>query len=315
MGEFELIRRYFQPVARAAGHPAIVLGAGDDCAIQRIEPGYELVFSMDTLVEGVHFPPDYSPEHLGWRSLAVAASDIAAMGGDPVCFTLALTLPEAQNGWLEGFSRGLSQAAKSFGLMLAGGDTTRGPLALTLQVHGVVPEGQAIRRAGARPGDAVCVSGTLGDAGAALDYLALAEPDAAQLQVLLRYHRPEPRLELGRALRPFASAAIDISDGLLADLNHILEASGVGAIVDTDAIPVSDALRQLRPDALDLALRAGDDYELCVTVPRDLLEAMPEDVRRYLKVIGEVSDGKGVSLSGYGKYPERMCSGYDHFGN
>ncbi|HAC29366.1 MAG TPA: thiamine-phosphate kinase, partial [Marinobacter hydrocarbonoclasticus] len=246
MGEFELIRKYFQPLADGAGQDQLLLGPGDDCAIQRVSPGLDLVFSVDTLVEGVHFPSDYSPDYLGWRALAVAVSDLAAMGASPVCFTLALTLPDANPGWLKPFSEGLARASKAFGIALAGGDTTRGPLTISIQVHGTVERGRALYRSGAKPGDLICVSGTLGAAGAALDYLAAPAPSPAQLALLSRYHFPQPRLELGQQLAGRASSAIDVSDGLLADLGHILEASGTGARIDTGRIPMMAELVTLK---------------------------------------------------------------------
>lgn len=313
MGEFELIRRYFSPLAGQSRSASLVLGPGDDCAIERIASGHELVFSVDTLVEGVHFPFGYDPEHLGWRSLAVAASDLAAMGAQPVCFTLALTLPEASSEWLERFSRGLSRASRAFGLELAGGDTTRGPLTLSLQVHGEVPSGAALLRSGAEAGDFLCVSGALGAAGAALDYLDSVSPSEDELAVLERYHSPVPRLDLGMALRGLASAAIDISDGLLADLGHILEASGVGAELDCQAVPVSSAVTRLKApaEALRLALEAGDDYELCVAIPPGLWRSLPEAVRSQLTIVGKVVSGSGIA----GIESALMAGGYDHFGS
>lgn len=313
MGEFELIRRYFSPLAGQSRAASLVLGPGDDCAIERVAPGNELVFSVDTLVEGVHFPAGYNPEHLGWRSLAVAASDLAAMGAQPVCFTLALTLPEASSEWLERFSRGLSRASRAFGLELAGGDTTRGPLTLTLQVHGEVPAGGAILRSGAAEDDYLCVSGALGEAGAALDYLDTVSPSEDEQAVLERYHAPVPRLDLGMALRGAASAAIDISDGLLADLGHILKASGVGAQLDAQSVPVSSAVARLKgeEEALRLALEAGDDYELCVAVPRDAWSSLPDTVRAQLTIIGKVVPGSGIT----GIEAAPVAGGYDHFGS
>ncbi len=311
MGEFELIRRYFFPLAKSGKHPDIRLGPGDDCAIQRVGKGQDLVFSMDTLVEGVHFPKHYPPEKLGWRSLAVAASDLAAMGADPVCFTLAITLPEADPDWLRGFSSGLAAASREFGLNLAGGDTTRGPLSLTLQVHGTVPEDCAIRRSGAKVGDLICVSGTLGNAGAALEFLGSDSPTPDQAQLLEHYHAPQPRLALGRALRGKASAAVDISDGLVADLGHLLEESGVAGTINADQLPLSGALVALRADATDLALYAGDDYELCITLPEQALEKLPGAIREQLTVIGRVYAGQGLLFDGQG--PQGQSQGYDHF--
>lgn len=314
MGEFDLIRRFFLPLSPEPDRGPVVLGIGDDCAIQQIPAGHDLVFSTDTMVEGVHFPALYSPEYLGWRSLAAAASDLAAMGADPVCFTLALTLPEADESWLAAFARGLAAASRAFGLVLAGGDTTRGPLTLTLQVQGTVPSGNAIRRSGARAGDLICVSGTLGDAGAALEYLDKSAPTDDMLAVLDRYHHPEPRLDAGRALRGLASAAIDISDGLVADLNHLLSASGTGASVRVSDLPLSLPLRRLKSEqAADYALYSGDDYELCVTLPPGLWQSAPESLKAGFAVIGEIESTPGLRLSGGPEARGAISTGFDHF--
>ncbi|KAE8544268.1 thiamine-phosphate kinase [Marinobacter nauticus] len=312
MGEFELIRRYFQPLADGTGQDQLLLGPGDDCAIQRVSPGLDLVFSVDTLVEGVHFPSDYSPDYLGWRALAVAVSDLAAMGASPVCFTLALTLPDANQGWLKPFSEGLARASKAFGIALAGGDTTRGPLTISIQVHGTVESGRALYRSGAKPGDLICVSGTLGAAGAALDYLAAAAPSPDQLALLSRYHFPQPRLSLGQQLAGRASSAIDISDGLLADLGHILDASGAGARIDTGRIPMMAELVALKGEnARNLALGAGDDYELCITIPPETFGTLDASVACQLTVIGEITSEPGLQLSGP---VSGVIQGYEHFG-
>jgi thiamine-monophosphate kinase len=312
MGEFDLIRRFFLPLAQQRRDGTLVAGPGDDCAVQRLAPGTDLVFSIDTLVEGVHFPGHYPPEYLGWRALAVAVSDLAAMGADPLCYTLALTLPAATEDWLEGFASGLAKASDAFGIALAGGDTTRGPLTITLQVHGSVPAGAAITRSGARPGDLVCVSGTLGDAGEALNWLSCDEPGPQARAVLHSYHYPRPPLALGQALRGRASAGIDVSDGLLADLTHILEASGVGAQLGADKLPLSEALLALhnRDKAVELALTSGDDYQLCVTIGPDSFQSLPEAVRLQLTVIGTVEAGAGIRLTGA---PAGLDAGYDHF--
>lgn len=314
MGEFELIRRYFVPLAARQTCPSLLVGPGDDCAIQRIPAGMDLVFSIDTLVEGVHFPRGYHPESLGWRALAVAASDLAAMGARPECFTLALTLPEADENWLSGFARGLALASEAFGLALAGGDTTSGPLTVTLQVHGTVMAGAALRRSGARPGDLVAVSGPLGDAGAALAFLSEPNPSADARAVLEHYHRPQPRLALGMAAAPFASAGIDISDGLIADLGHILDASGVGAALDSSRLPLSPALVRLAGEAaLGHALRAGDDYELCFTFAPDRWALAPESVRRQFVVIGTIESVPGLYLDGVDCRSSGPEAGFDHF--
>jgi thiamine-monophosphate kinase len=236
------------------------------------------------------------------------------MGAAPVCFTLALTLPKADNAWLAGFAEGLSRASKAFGLTLAGGDTTRGPLTLSLQVHGTVPAGGSLRRNGALAGEWICVSGNLGDAGAALRYLDTGQVTADQAEVLAKYHRPMPQISLGQQLRGVASAAIDVSDGLLADLGHILEASGVGALVDADKLPISPALVRLvgESEAKKLALTAGDDYQLCVTMAQDRYLALPAEVRSQLTVIGTTSSEPGLRVAG--AELAGLPTGFDHFG-
>jgi len=314
MGEFDLIRRFFEPVAEATAHPDLLLGPGDDCALQTIPSGYQLAFSVDTLVESVHFPRHYNPKYLGWRSLAVAVSDLAAMGAKPVCFTLALTLPEASSEWLEQYAAGLADAAIEFGIALAGGDITRGPLTLTLQVQGLVAAGQAIRRDGGQVGDLICVSGHLGEAGAALNYLDCAAPSPHVRELLVRYHRPQPRLALGQWLTGRATAAIDISDGLLSDLGHLLE-SGLGATVMAEAVPISDALqREAGEQALNLALTSGDDYELCFLLPK----AMEQELQHWqgcrLSVIGRIEAEQGIRIRQAGVFISVGTGGYDHFG-
>lgn len=314
MGEFELIRRYFLPLGGWHESRSLILGPGDDCAIQRIPAGRDLVFSVDAFVEGVHFPRNYRPGYLAWRALAAAASDLAAMGADPECFTLALTLPVVDEQWLEDFSKGLRSASDAFGLELAGGDTTSGPLTLSLQVHGTLEQGSGVRRSGARPGDLIAVSGTLGNAGAALDYLAEPEPSADMLAVLEHYHRPWPRLDLAKAVRQYANAAIDISDGLLADLGHILAASCVGARIESSRVPLSPALSRLKGDkALEFALRSGDDYELCLCFSPENWERSPESFKSQLTVIGVVDAEPGLYLDGVDCSLEAPPTGYDHF--
>ncbi|SFR86144.1 thiamine-phosphate kinase [Marinobacter daqiaonensis] len=317
MGEFELIERLFRPLAEDTWREGVQLGPGDDCAIQRVPEGHDLVFSVDTLVEGIHFPTAYDPARLGWRALAVAVSDLAAMGADPVCYTLAMTLPEADESWARGLVSGLAEASRSFGVALAGGDITRGPLTLTLQVHGTVPRDQAIRRSGARPGDLVAVSGPLGGAAAALPWLDQVHPPASAAPSLICYHRPRPRCDLGHGLRGLASAAIDISDGLVADLGHILKASGVGARLELDRIPLAPAPEGTDTRAMRAhALYGGDDYELCVTLSPSALTGLSKDIAGTLTVIGTITavteyrllhpDGSEEAVRGAG--------GYDHFG-
>ena len=287
MGEFELIRRFFErPGPRASG---VVLGIGDDCALLAPAPGMELTVSTDMLVQGRHFLPSAAPDALGHKALAVNLSDLAAMGADPLGFTLALALPEADEAWLDGFARGLFVLADAHACPLVGGDTTRGPLNLCITVFGQVPAGQALRRSGAQAGDDLYVSGRLGDARLALEaYRGTARLGPAALaRAQARMDRPTPRLALGRALRGVASAAIDLSDGLFGDLGHILAASGVKAALQVDALldscAVSDDVRaQPRALALTCVLTGGDDYELAFT-------ASPE-ARAQVQHAAEMSD-------------------------
>ena len=318
MGEFELIRRYFAAAPCAQAAAGVVLGIGDDCALLQPAVGQQLAVSTDTLVAGVHFPQPCDPFLLGQRALAVSVSDLAAMGAEPLGFTLALTLPEADPAWLEGFARGLSQMAGQCAIALVGGDTTRGPLSLTLSVFGQLPAGQALTRAGARPGDLLCVGGSLGDAAAALP-LVLGQQAAAGAEadyLLQRYWAPQPQLALGQWLRGRASAALDVSDGLLADCGHIAKASAVALQVERDSLPLSAALRTLAGErALDCALSGGDDYRLAFTLPAQYLPALqaqwPEAV-----VIGRAVAGQGVQLlDGAGRRLDPPSAGYQHFGS
>jgi len=318
MGEFELIRRYFAAAPCAKAADGIALGIGDDCALLQPAPGMQLALSTDSLVAGVHFPHPCDPVLLGQRALAVSVSDLAAMGAEPLGFTLALTLPEAESAWLEGFARGLSQMAQACAIALVGGDTTRGPLSLTLTVFGQVPAGQALTRGGARSGDLLCVGGSLGDGAGALP-LVLGERRASGAEadyLLLRYWAPQPQLALGQWLRGRATAALDISDGLLADCGHIARASGVALQVERDRLPLASALRSLAGEgALDCALAGGDDYRLAFTLPAELLPELqapwPEAA-----VIGRVLAGQGVQLlDGAGRRLEPPRAGYQHFGS
>lgn len=320
LSEFELIERYFTGVGGTGRDGAVALGVGDDCALLEPPPGQQLALSVDTLVADVHFPATADPADIAQRALRVNLSDLAAMGAAPLAFTLALTLPAAQPAWLEAFSRGLREAADEFGIALVGGDTTRGPVAvITLQVMGLVPHGAALTRAGARPGDAVLVSGTLGDARAALEVLERS-PERLSLDQrhwLQRYHRPAPRLALGMALRGLASAAIDISDGLAADLGHILARSGVGGRIDTTRLPLSTAL-QAHSRAREFALQGGDDYELCFTAPTTALPAIHEAAAAagvIVTEIGTITTETGLLARGDGGdyLPIAGDGGYRHF--
>jgi thiamine-monophosphate kinase len=265
IGEFELIERYFtRPVRRAA------LGIGDDCALLAPAPGMQLAVSSDMLLEGRHFLSTVEPERLGHKALAVNLSDLAACGARPLAFSLALALPQAEAGFLEGFAAGLFALADRHGCELVGGDTTRGPLAICISVFGEVPAGTALLRSGARPGDDLYVSGTLGDARLALEVFRgrVALEGTAFERVRRAMEQPEPRLALGLALRGVASSAIDVSDGLLGDLRHILQRSGVGATVEVDAVPRSAVLATQSPELQRLCtLAGGDDYELLFSAP------------------------------------------------
>ena len=266
--EFDIIRRYFtrQPVKRKE----VLAGIGDDAAVLRVPVDRELLLCIDTLVAGVHFPAGTSAAAIGHKALAVNLSDLAAMGAEAAWATLALTLPEPDPVWLEGFAGAFFALAGRHGVQLVGGDTTRGPLTVTVQAHGFTPHGQALRRTGAQPGDRIYVTGTLGDAG-----LALHLRDAAPAELRTRLDYPEPRLDAGSLLRGLASAAIDISDGLLADIGHLLEDNSLGASLQVDELPRSGAfnatLHDLDADPAglyyELPLSGGDDYELCFTVP------------------------------------------------
>ena len=317
MGEFELIRNFFAAAPCAQGGEGVALGIGDDCALLDVPFGEQLAISTDTLVAGVHFADPCDPFLLGQRSLAVAASDLAAMGATPLAFTLALTLPAVEADWLQAFARGLNLMAQGCGLRLIGGDTTRGPLCLTLTVFGRIPRGQALTRSAARSGDLLCVGGELGNAAGALPLVlgqrsatpAIAEP------LLAHYWSPQPQLALGQALRGKASSALDISDGLLADCGHIALASKVRLLIENDRIPVSLALREFLgdADAQQAALSGGDDYVLAFTLaavelPTLLADGWP------IHVIGRVVEGQGVGLLDVdGRDITPTTRGYQHF--
>jgi len=315
VSELRLIAEHFARLG--ADRPDVRLGVGDDCALLQVAAGCELAVSIDTLVSGVHFLSDSDPEGLGHKALAVGLSDLAAMGAEPAWATLALTLPAADDGWISAFARGFAALASAHRVALVGGDLTQGPLSMTVQVHGLVPAGQGIRRSGARPGDLVCVSGTLGDAGLALTLLQEGAPVAADLRE--RLERPTPRVALGLALRGLATAMIDLSDGLAADLGHILAASGLGAEVELARLPLSPALaRQVAEcEAWGLPVASGDDYELCFTVPPARARALAVAARRAccpVAVIGRVRSLSGLVFTrpdGTPWQPQRL--GYDHF--
>ncbi|MDR7286610.1 thiamine-monophosphate kinase [Pseudomonas corrugata] len=317
MGEFELIRNFFAAAPCAQGGEGVALGIGDDCALLAVPSGEQLAISTDTLVAGVHFADPCDPFLLGQRSLAVAVSDLAAMGATPVAFTLALTLPTVTADWLQAYSRGLNLMAQRCGVALVGGDTTRGPLSLTMTVFGRVPTGQALTRSGAQPGDLLCVGGELGNAAGALPLvLGQRTADAAIADPLLaHYWSPQPQLALGQALRGKATSALDISDGLLADCGHLALASKVGVQVERSKLPVSAALVGLlgQTGAETAALSGGDDYVLAFTLPSVELSSLLAD-GWPIHVVGRVVTGQGVTLlDADGQDITPQTRGYQHF--
>jgi thiamine-monophosphate kinase len=314
--EFELIARHFTRPARNA-----VLGVGDDCALVDVSNGMDLAVSTDTMVSGTHFFPDADPETLGHKALAVNLSDMAAMGAMPYWAMLALTVPDVNHEWLAKFAKGFFDLAEEFGVSLIGGDTTRGPLTMTVTIMGEVPAGAALRRSGARVGNDIWVSGNLGDAALAVAHrrglLALSEGE--YMEAVMRLYEPAPRVKLGQALRGLATSAIDISDGLLGDLDHICVLSKVGATIEADRLPVSQigAKHIETPAGLTAIVAGGDDYELCFTAPvnaRDSIEDLTEVLGVPLTRIGEIRKGKGVSLvAADGKAITVDGGGFDHF--
>lgn len=320
MGEFALIDEIRRRcvVERAD----VVLGIGDDAALLQPRAGHELAVSTDTLVAGVHFPAQTTPFDLGWKSLAVNLSDLAAMGAEPAWATLALTLPAADAAWLAAFCDGFGALARRHGLALVGGDTTRGPLAIGVTVHGFVPAGAALRRDTAAAGDRVLVSGVLGEAAAGLaclDGRAQAAGAAEHDLLLARLYRPEPRVALGLALRGIASAAIDVSDGLCQDLGHIAARSGLAATLQADWLPLSDALAHCGDavQRLQWQLAGGDDYELCCAVPPQRVAAAQAAAAAcgvVLSEIGAFAPGTGVQVVDADGRAFRLArGGWEHF--
>ncbi|HFZ8993908.1 TPA: thiamine-phosphate kinase [Citrobacter freundii] len=319
-GEFSLIARYFDRVRRSRFD--VETGIGDDCALLNIPEKQTLAISTDTLVAGNHFLADIDPADLAWKALAVNLSDLAAMGADPAWLTLALTLPEVDEAWLKTFSDSLFELIDYYDMQLIGGDTTRGPLSMTLGIHGYVPAGRALKRSGAKPGDWIYITGTPGDSAAGLailqDRLQVADKTDADY-FLQRHLRPTPRILHGQALRDLASSAIDLSDGLISDLGHILKASGCGAHIDLDTMPWSAAMtRHAEPEqALRWALSGGEDYELCFTVPelnRGALDVAIGQLGVPFTCIGQISaDVEDIRFMRDGKPVTFDWKGYDHF--
>lgn len=322
MSEFDLIARYFKSSAQQRDD--VALGIGDDCALLSPPAGKLLAYSTDTLIAGVHFPQQTAASDIGYKSLAVNLSDLAAMGAEPAWASLAISLPSASESWLEQFMQGFNQLASQYHLALIGGDTTRGPLSITVGVTGFVDEVHSFKRSNARAGDAVFVSGTLADARLGLQLLQQENVDddcsQADRQFLLdRLNRPTPRLDVARLLRDYPVAAIDLSDGLLADLGHICDASQLGARIELNRIPLSTAAHNQLHNRIDwsLILNAGDDYELCFTCRPEHIASIQKRMDEHqiqITPIGEITAESGIVCELDGQpFSLDSLSGYDHF--
>ncbi len=318
--EFQLIQQFFQREQAEQPAAGVLLGIGDDCALLQIPDGKQLAVTVDTLVADVHFPVDADPELIAERALRTNLSDLAAMGVDPLWFTLALTLPEANEEWLRSFSRGLFKCAREYGIALVGGDTTSGPLTITIQAMGATQTHQTLRRDGANVGDFILVTNTLGDGAAALAFIQhkrnFSEEHADYL--LQRFYRPVPRLSESVLIREIASSALDISDGLVADLQHICDASDLGAVIDVENLPLSAAINSLddSAQAYQWALAGGDDYELCFTVPPENMADVAMLIAQgklQATVIGEMIPGNKVICEYEGEPFALTTTGYQHF--
>lgn len=319
MTEFDIIKNYFN--TQTEHRQDVRLGIGDDAAIVSVPDGKELIITTDTLISGTHFPNNTLPYDIGYKALAVNLSDLAAMGATPAWATLAITLPNNDEAWIQSFCDGFFTLANRHQVQLIGGDLTRGALSITVQALGFTAKGAAILRSGAKPNDLIYVSGTLGDAGLALAFLQekIELNNTYQSALLLKLHRPEPRIAIGEALQGLAHACIDISDGLAADLTHILEQSQVGAILHVDQLPFSDELKHTlsHDDAIKLALTAGDDYELCFTVPPNKKAELEKNLSQlpyHYTCIGEITEQAGLDLRYQdGKKYHGPQDGYQHF--
>jgi thiamine-monophosphate kinase len=315
MHEFEIIQNFFK---QGIKRPDVILGIGDDAALIESPINQELVITTDTLVSGVHFPHDTLAENIGYKALAVNLSDLAAMGAEPRWITLILSIPSADKKWLTAFTKGLFELANQFNVQLIGGDLTNGPLCITIQAIGVVPPGQALRRSGAKPGDFIYVTGSLGDAGLALSLINNLQNDENS-PASNKLNRPMPRVEAGLELRQLAHAAIDISDGFAADLSHILEQSKVGAQIQIDKIPLSEEIKEKLAfeDAINFALTAGDDYELCFTIPPTKEEALQlafQAINIPIIKVGIITSTLGLEfLNKDGTTYHVNTTGYQHF--
>ena len=318
-GEFNLIEKYF--VGRQIQRNDVLLAAGDDCALVQAPIGLAIAISTDTLVAGTHFLVEANPAWVAHKALASNISDLAAMGATPAWVSFALTMPEVDEAWLTPFCDSFFSLADHYGIQLIGGDTTKGPLSLTLTVQGFVAANKALRRDGAQVDDWIYVTGDLGDSKAGLDVIlghaSANSPCAEQLEK--RHYLSTPRILLGQALQGIASSAIDISDGLISDLAHILKRSDVGAVIEVDDLPISNQLVEFvgsRELALEYALTSGEEYELCFTISeqhRDSLESMLEKTNTKVTCVGKIVRQSELSLTLQGKPLEWQLSGYDHF--
>ncbi|MCL1074055.1 thiamine-phosphate kinase [Shewanella dokdonensis] len=318
MKEFQLIEHYF--TGQSQHRKDVKLGIGDDCALVKPAENKLLAISTDTLVENVHFLPQMPPQALGYKSLAVNLSDLAAMGAEPAWMTLALTMPTADDLWLQGFASGLFEAADYYMIALVGGDTTRGPKSITITVHGQVPEGKALTRSGAKPGDWIYVTGTLGDSALGLDILRGSRTVSSEHREFLinRHYHPSPRVLAGQSLRGLASSAIDLSDGLNSDICHVLKASGVGAVIDVEKLPLSPAMSDsvTLETALNYALCGGEDYELLFTVPeaqRGALDTALSHAGVRFTQIGQIQAVNKLKLQFKGEEFVPTQQGFEHF--
>lgn len=315
--EFEIIERFFRQSRYSTD---VAVGVGDDTAVIETPPGFQLVTTIDALVENTHFFPAAKPEDLGYKSLAISLSDIAAMGAIPRSALLALNLPRADETWLKAFAEGFFSLAQMHQVDLIGGNIARGPLSITVVVNGIVPKGEAVLRSGAQVGDLIYVTGTLGDAGLALDLLEKNELTSDPF-LHQRFYRPTPRVLAGTALRGFAHAMIDISDGFYADAEKMLMASGVGGQIYAEKLPLSASMqRHMQMQGKNpwhYALNAGEDYELCFTLPKEKqqsLEQISAALDCDIRCVGEVISGNALSiLDPQGKLMSVKKKGYEHF--
>jgi thiamine-monophosphate kinase len=315
LGEFDIIARYF---AKQASRRDVLLGVGDDAAVLEVRADRKLVVALDTIVEGVHFPVGTAAADIGYRAVAVNLSDLAAMGAEPAWMTLSLSLPNADEAWLDGFAAGLFEIAVNHGVALVGGDTVKGPMVITVQIAGWVEPDRWLTRSAARPGDLVFVSGVPGEAAAGLAVVQQGLPmDESALHLARRFLRPEPRVALGRRLRSIASAAMDVSDGLLTDLGKLCKASACGAQIDVESLPRSAAMQRMfsNDDCVDYALAGGDDYEILFTVPPERqseVTSLPVTLPTCTQ-IGVITAGSAVQCRQGNRPYTVKRQGYDHF--